>query len=304
MRTETVVQAFLNNRRAQNLSPLTIAWYTRLLGYFNTKYPKLPTKPEEIESFLADLAKNQSSESTILNYFKGLRAFYHWTVDRYKVINPMVTLHPPRVTKKLRPTLEPDQVWRLLSLATTPRDHTILCLLADTAIRVGELCGLRKRDIKESTVLVTGKTGQREVPLSDETRRMLQDLSANIGPADHIFRGRKGPLGRNRIYAMVRQYMTQAGITGPKLGPHRLRHAFGKGYLVAGGDLRSLQQIMGHAKITTTQEYTALTQDDIIAKHHQFTLLRTAQAAAQGSFLDKSGVLKEAEEILQNNSGR
>jgi integrase/recombinase XerD len=166
------------------------------------------------------------------------------------------------------------------------------------------LCSLRKRDIGEDTITVTGKTGQREIPISEETRRRLDELAANIRPDDHIFRGRKGNLKRTKVYDIVHKYMILAGINGPKLGPHRIRHAFGKGYLMAGGDLRSLQMIMGHASIKTTEIYTTLTTGDIVNKHHQFNLLRSARAAAQGSFLDKSGVLKEAEAILQNNERR
>lgn len=304
MRTAAAVKSFLANRQAQNLRPGTIDGYRSLLKQFAAAYPILPTTPDMVETFLARLVKAGRAEDTIHKNFTQLRAFFRWAADRYNIPNPAVKLRAPRVTKKLRPTLEPEEVWRIISQATTPRDRAILVLIADTGIRAGELCSLRKGDIIGSTIRVTGKTGQREVPISDDTRRLLVNLAANIGPDDHIFWGHKGPIQRTRTYDIVSRYMTLAGITGPKLGPHRLRHAFGKGYLVAGGDLRSLQQIMGHASITTTQQYTALTQGDIIAKHHQFTLLRSAQAAAQGSFLDKSGVLKEAEEILSNNSGR
>ena len=95
--------------------------------------------------------------------------------------------------------------------------------------------------------------------------------------------------------------MKQAGIEGPKLGPHRIRHGFAKTYLMNGGDLRSLQEIMGHASITTTEEYLRYADKEIIRKHHMFTPLKLAHAAAQESFLDKSGVMKEVEEILKRS---
>jgi hypothetical protein len=93
--------------------------------------------------------------------------------------------------------------------------------------------------------------------------------------------------------------MEKAGISGPKLGGHRIRHAFGKGYLVSGGDLRSLQELMGHSDITTTQKYASLNLNDTIRKHHTFSPLRAARAAAQESFFDTNAALKEVEEILK-----
>lgn len=304
MKTITAVDAFLNSRRAENVSPATIGWYTQQLHRFERECPELPRNPQPIESYIARPARAGLATCTIHNCFTGLRAFFRWTTIRYSVPNPMIYLRAPRVPKKLRPTLEPDEVGQMIQLADSPRDRAVMVLLADSGVRAGELCSIRRRDIRGDTVQVAGKSGQREVPISEITRRLLVDLAGDIGPDGLIFRGRKGPLHRSAVYDIVRIYMKRAGVSGPKLGPHRLRHAFGKAYLVAGGDLRSLQQIMGHASITTTEQYTALTRADIVAKHHQFTLLRSAQGAAQGSFIDRAGVLKEAEDILNNNDGR
>jgi len=302
MKTLAALQAFLDNRRAQNISPTTIEWYSGLLGKFNQVCAEIPKDPQKIESFLAGLVSLKRSEETIHDYFRALRAFFRFIADRCDVPNPMAKIRPPRRRKKLRATLEPDDVWRLLYSATDLRDKTLLTLIADNGIRSGELRSLRKRNIKTDTITVYGKCGEREVPISEETRRLLLSLAADIGQDDHVFQGHKGPLGRHGVYQIVRKYMRQAGITGPKLGPHRIRHGFGKNFLVSGGDLRSLQLIMGHTNITTTEEYTALTSSDILAKHRQFNLLRAAHAAAQASFLDNSGVLKEAEEILGRSS--
>ena len=113
-----------------------------------------------------------------------------------------------------------------------------------------------------------------------------------------MFHGHKGPITRHLIYAIVRRTLEKAGIKGPKMGPHRLRHAFGKNFLVQGGDLRSLQEIMGHADIETTQKYATLNLTDIVKKHQRFSPLKAAHAAAQESLFDTSAALKEAEAIL------
>ncbi|GAI85846.1 unnamed protein product, partial [marine sediment metagenome] len=118
---------------------------------------------------------------------------------------------------------------------------------------------------------------------------LLLALIAIDGKSELVFPGSGGkPYSRHSVYRLIRKLMKQADIQGPKLGPSRLRHAFGKGYLVNGGDIRSLQQILGHANITTTEKYASLNLNDVITKHHQFTPLRSAHAAAQGSFLDTS----------------
>ena len=169
-------------------------------------------------------------------------------------------------------------------------------------MRAGEVCSLLKHNIKQETVLVCGKTGWREVPISDETREFLLHVAAQSPDAHVFYDDHKKPISRFTIYRVVREHMEKAGIKGPKLGPHRLRHAFGKNFLVEGGDLRSLQEIMGHTDIKTTQKYAALNLTDIIKKHHKFSPLRAAHAAAQES-LFAAEALREAEEILRSKEG-
>jgi len=195
------------------------------------------------------------------------------------------------------PTLELGELMKLLHSVERQRDKAIITLLVDCGVRAGEVCSLLKHNIKQETIVVNGKVGWREVPVSEETRRLLLQVAA-LSSDDYVFHGNKGPLTRHLIYAIVRRALEKAGIKGPKLGPHRLRHAFGKNFLVQGGDLRSLQEIMGHADIKTTQKYAALNLTDIITKHQKFSPLKAAHAAAQES-LFTSEALKQAEEILK-----
>jgi site-specific recombinase XerD len=169
-------------------------------------------------------------------------------------------------------------------------------------VRAGEVCSLLKHNIKQETIIVNGKTGWREVPISDETRNLLLQLAA-ASTDDHVFHGHKGPITRHLIYEIVRRHMQRVGIKRPKMGPHRLRHAFGKNYLVDGGDLRSLQEILGHADIKTTEKYASLNLTDIIKKHRKFSPLRAAHAAAQESLFDTDAALREAEAILLKAKG-
>jgi integrase/recombinase XerD len=294
MRTELALQEFLASRIAANLSPATISWYEDRLLPFAKSCPTLPRRPEPIEAFLATV---QGSPETKFDVYRALKTFFKFISSRHRLPNPMDAIKPPRRPRTLMPTLEIGELMRLLHSAQDPRDRAILTLIMDNGVRAGEVCSLLKHNIKQETVVVCGKTGWREVPISEETRRLLLQV-ATLSPDDYVFHGHKGPITRHLIYAIVREHMEKAGIKGPKLGPHRIRHAFGKNYIVEGGDLRSLQEIMGHADIKTTEKYATLNLTDIIKKHRKFSPLKAAHAAAQESFFDKDSILKEAERIL------
>ena len=294
MRSEAALRNFLLHCQAENLKPATIAWYESKLAPFIKTYPNLPLKPELIESFLATI---KGEPQTRHAYFRAFRAFYNFVRSRSHKSNPMDKVTAPRCPHKVMPTLEPAELMRVLFQSKiSDRDRAILTLLIDTGARADEVATLRWQDVKTDTICVNGKTGQREIPISEETKRLMAGIRK---PGDdYVFMGDRGHLTRSGIYRIVRHYFAMAGISGPKLGPHRLRHTFGKTYLVAGGDVRSLQLIMGHANIATTERYSALALENTIAKHHKFTPLLVAHQAAQESMFTEE-TLKEAEEIIK-----
>jgi len=294
MRTEQALREFIASRVAANLSRATISWYEDRLLPFAKSCSSLPRRPEPIESFLATV---NGSPETRWDVYRALKTFFKFMSSRRRLPNPMDAIKPPRRPKTLMPTLESFEMMQVLNGAELPRDRAILTLIMDNGVRADEVCSLLKHNIRQETVVVHGKTGWREVPISEETRRLLLQIAAT-SPDDHVFHGHKGPITRHLIYAIVRRALERAGIKGPKLGPHRIRHAFGKNFLVQGGELRSLQQIMGHADIKTTEKYATLNLTDIIKKHRQFSPLRGVHAAAQET-LFTSEALQEAEEILR-----
>ena len=298
MRIELAFQEFLASRIAANLSPATIEWYKDRLIPFAKSCSNLPRRPEPIECFLATV---QGSPETKFDVYRALKTFFRFISSRHRIPNPMDAINPPRRPKTLMPTLEASELMKLLYSAEDLRDRAILTLIMDNGMRAGEVCSLLKHNIKQETVVVYGKTGWREVPISDDTRRLLLQVAAE-SPGEHVFHGHKGPITRHLIYAIVRRHMEQVGIKGPKLGSHRIRHGFGKNYLMEGGDLRSLQEIMGHADVKTTEKYASLNLTDIIKKHRKFTPLRAA-AAAQKSFFDTKQAIKEAETIVTRKEG-
>jgi len=256
-----------------------VAWYGVLLRRFNYACPELPTEPGAIERFLGDL---QGSDETRHGYYRALRAFYGWASKRLKVKNAMKKLSPPRRQKKRPRTLTLAELGWLLAAPLGERDRALVNLFIDTGIREGEAVGLGRDDIEDETIVVEGKTGQREVPISEETRRQLLEIAVD----GYIFAGSRGPLTASGAYQAVVRAMTLAGISGKKLGPHTLRHTFGRQYVVAGGDLVSLQRILGHASISTTRIYADLDLRDVVNQHRRFTPLRSANLARQGRFFE------------------
>jgi len=295
IRTDQALREFINSRISANLSPRTIEWYEDRLSPFAKSCPNLPRRPEPIEDFLASVC---GSPETKRDSFNALGTFFKFICQRYRIPNPMEAVTPPRRPRTRMATLEANELMMVLQPADNLRDKTILTLTTDNGMRAGEVCSLLKHNIKSETVLVCGKTGWREVPISEETRELLLQLAAQSAD-DYVFHDDHGkPISRFSIYRIVRKHMEKAGIKGPKLGSHRIRHAFGKNFLMEGGDLRSLQEIMGHTDIKTTQKYTTLNLTDIIKKHRKFSPLKAVHAAEQESLITPE-ILKQAEEILK-----
>ena len=305
MNTAAAVQSFIYSRRSLNRRPATIKWYERNLRRFIAFSEELPMEPEPIEQFLAEVVPDEQ-EQTRHGYYRTLKALYRFTCRRRRLLNPMDLIDPPARHKKVKASLTAQELMMLLTKPPGVRDMALLTLFVDSGCRAGESASLRKQNIFDGYVVVEGKTGQRFAFISEETRRLLLNLVAsNNGSSDYVFLGQRGALTTSGIYRIVSKYLKAANISPPKMGPHRLRHAFGKNYILNGGDTRSLQEIMGHKNISVTEEYVELSQKDVQGKHHQFTPLRSAHAAAQGSlFTDDAArqALEEAEKILTENS--
>lgn len=305
MNTAAAVQSFLYSRRSLNRRPGTIKWYERNLKRLIDFTAELPTEPEPIEQFLAEVVPD-GQEQTRHGYYRTLKALYRFVCRRRRLPNPMDFIDPPARHKKIKASLTARELLVLLTRPLGARDRALITFLVDSGCRAGEAASLRRHNIYEGYATVEGKTGQRFVFISDETRRLLLNLVAsNNGQYDQVFLGQRGPLTYSGIYRIVNKHLKAAKVPPPKMGPHRLRHAFGKNYILAGGDTRSLQEIMGHENISVTEEYVELSREEIQAKHHRFTPLRAVQAATQGSLFPDEATrqaLEEAEKILTENS--
>jgi site-specific recombinase XerD len=272
MKTLEAIQLFIANCELRDLSARTLEQYSQQLSYLSKFFEELPTKAEDIETVLVSLIN--VTQETKHFYFSTYRTFYNFLDKRHKTGNPMLNVTPPRLKNKIMPTLEMSDIG-LLSVFLkddTPkhkRDKSLLTLFIDTGIRTSEATGLKREDIKENYIKIIGKVGERIVPISDSVAKLLLELPEHED--GYVFHGQRGRLTRNGVYEIVRKYLTKIGITGAKLGGHRFRHTFGRQYLVLGGDLRSLQMIMGHSNISTTTKYANLAIEDVIEKHRKYT---------------------------------
>ena len=188
--------------------------------------------------------------------------------------NPATGLRAPKAPRKLPEVLDPDEMTRLVEVPDADpigkRDRALLELMYSSGLRLAEVCGLRWRelDLDDGLVRVTGKGSKtRVVPVGRHACAALKAWraeSAVAGAAAHadaaapVFPGRGGaPIGPRAIQLRLRQLARQQGIW-KRVHPHLLRHSFASHVLESSGDLRGVQELLGHADIATTQIYTHL----------------------------------------------
>lgn len=238
--------------------------------------------PDAIRNFLAHLATLDYSPATMARKIATLRSFYKWAERRgFAPANPMTAIRTPKQSKRLPKAITIEQVERLLA---TPSDRDVLGLrdramletLYSTGIRVSELVDLEMDSLDESgeAMRVRGK-GKREriVPLGSHAlaaiRRYLEVLRADQrfagvlagtgGTRVPLFVNKHGKrLSSRSVRRKLDKYLRQAEMD-PTISPHTLRHSFATHLLDNGADLRSVQELLGHQSLSTTQVYTHLT---------------------------------------------
>ena len=266
MRTEDAMNHFLQERRGTR-APATLEqdeWAIRkLMEVCST----LPASPADVASALG--APGLAAESRF-DVWTCLRKFLRWVEERHALPNPCAGMAAPPRHKTERRVFSPKEIDRLYQTATTERDRLLVLVPLDTGLRLGEIAGLRREDVKDTTVSVRGKVGHRQPPVSPELRDRLWALA----PRGPLWRGRKGALSLSGVQQVYKRLLEQAEIEGPKMGPHALRHTFATNYIRSGGGVRQLQHILGHEKIETTMIYVSLAAADVEEDHQQHSPAR------------------------------
>ncbi len=225
-----------------------------------------------IRLYLGTLAKRGLKKSSICRKLSALRAFFKW-LKREGILraNPAKVITTPKYSRSLPRFLTEEEAFRLVEApqGEAPleiRDRAILELLYSSGLRVGELVGLRLGDVdlREGLVRVKGKGGkERLVPMGRTAREALREYlrvrEALRPQGEALFLNRWGkPLSARWIQRRIKDYALKGGILKP-VSPHLLRHTFATHLLDRGADLRAIQELLGHSRLSTTQRYTHVT---------------------------------------------
>jgi integrase/recombinase XerD len=273
---DDALEAFLALSRAR-LAPRTVESYRRDLEQASARLrrPLASASTEELEGYLAGLRAEGLSPQTIARRVSALRTFYrHQQLLGARRDNPAAALDLPRRTRKLPRTLSAGEAERLVEAATgtTPpilRDRALVELLYGAGLRVSEAMGLERNgvDLDQRLVRCTGKGGkERIVPIGWQAADALRRYLARGRPyldrrhrPELFLNQRGGPLTRAGAFLILRRLAAKAGLEPERIHPHLLRHSFATHLLEGGADLRSVQEMLGHADLATTELYTHVT---------------------------------------------
>ena len=213
---------------------------------------------------------------------RSIRAFWSWLVEEEIIeFNPFSKLRIPKAPRKIIATFSQPQIESLLETingsANGYRDSVIVLLLLDTGLRVNELINLMMGNVwlEEGLIKVLGKGDkERLVPIGKQVRKLLWRYINKYRPQpampnlDNLFLNREGlPLTKNHLDSLMQRYGRIAELTGVRCSPHTLRHTFAISYLRNGGDVFSLQKILGHSSLEMTRRYCELADVDMRQAH-------------------------------------
>jgi len=275
---ETLIEGFKLYNSCNGLSPKTITWYDAFLRHFADflRHYQHPTEISELSishlrAWLHHGQERGLSPYTVQGQARTLKVFFRFAQEEgYLETNIATRLKVPRAPKKIIQTFSEEQLRRLLTAARLPRDKAILGLFIDTGIRVSELASLHlgDLDLDRGRIKVNGKGAkERFVFCGNKCRRLLWRYVNTERPdirSDRLFINSHGePLKSRGVLEMMRRCGKRAGITGVRCSPHTLRHTFAKRFLLNGGDVFTLQQMLGHSSLEMVRRYLALCSQEV-----------------------------------------
>jgi integrase/recombinase XerD len=242
--------------------------------------------PDRAAAWMHSLSRGRYTVASLARKLTSLRMLARFLV-REKIRDDDFTalLSGPKLTRKIPSTLSEDEIARFLSAANggdprSLRDRALLELFYSSGLRVSELAGLmlQQVDLENGFLRVFGKgSKERVVPVGDKARDALVTYLASGRPhlvkpktgSQFFLNNRGAALSRMGLWLIVKKYAQRAGLT-KKVKPHALRHSFATHLLTGGADLRAIQEMLGHASISTTQIYTAVEPQRLLDHHAKF----------------------------------
>lgn len=290
----TVIDRFISYLESElNYSRNTVEAYRRDLdqwAYFATGGNPHELRPTDVTNsdlrlWIGSVAREGASPRTVRRKACAIRSLYRYMLREGLItVNPAAHLTLPKPAKPLPVFLRTAETEAMLSEEVSPddftalRDKLIIDLLYSTGMRCSELIGLRDADVdtRKGELKVLGKRNKERVipfgrPLAEavESYRAIRDgnPATSVSPTDRsaplLMRPNGEPLYRQLVYTIVHRAMEQVGAKAPRLSPHVLRHTMATDMLNAGAPIASVQQLLGHASLASTQVYTHVTYRDL-----------------------------------------
>jgi len=276
-------------RIEKRYSPNTVSGYCRDLDRFSNfasdrKVDSLNTS--DIREFLIYLGEQGLSGTSIARCLSSIKSFFKYLcLDKQLGNNPAEILKTPRNYRKLPNILSPQDIDNLLNCPDKNsflglRDKAMLEIIYATGLRVTELVNLKvsELDLEVGCIRTMGKgSKERIVPIGSMAKKAVNEYILNSRPAllkgqnaEEIFITKRGAcMTRQGFWKLLKKYASRANIPGI-VSPHILRHAFATHLLERGADLRSVQQMLGHSDISTTQIYTHILKGRLLEIHQRF----------------------------------
>lgn len=274
-------QLFLLDQKG--LSPETYRAYVNdirdMLSFLDSRSIRIPDRLT-VRSYMLRL-HTRYSRSSINRKLSSIKGFFDFAMTRTDLaVNPFAHVRSLKKQETLPKNLSPEEIADLIDSTPDLRDRAILELFYSTGIRVSEMESMNCRDIDGDSrfILVTGKgSKQRKVPIGKRALSVVSEYLRHRGIADPLYssqplflNNRGARLGSRSIRRTVDQWSRRAAMSR-RVSPHVIRHTFATHMLDAGADLRAIQEMLGHASLSTTQRYTHLTLDklmDVYDKSH------------------------------------
>jgi site-specific recombinase XerD len=291
-----LVSSFLRHLKARNRSPKTVVTYEEACHQFSyflsTEHPGVGARGiqrRHVEDFISHLL-GRFAPATAANRYRSLQQFFKWLVEEGEIPDdPMASMHPPRVPEQLVPIVSDASVRALLTVCAggdfeQRRDAAIVCVFADTGLRLTELANLRWTDdpetndvfLDEGLLRVTGKGRKlRLVPFGAKTGkaldRYLRFRDRHVARSSpRLWLGARGPMTQSGIAQMLRRRAASAGIG--HLHPHQFRHTAAHNLLASGMSEGDLMKIMGWSTPMMAKRYGASAATErAIAAHRKFS---------------------------------
>jgi len=286
MNTELIDQFIDYYWLSTGASKNTLAAYRSDLKIFNkwlAGKSLISVNSKHIQDYFSDRQKNNISSSSQARILTCLHSFYQYlSANQLIKKDPTEQLSQPKLEKKLPVFLNIQEVEKLLEAPSSSslfgqRDRAMLELLYSCGLRVSELISLSYHNInlKEEFIRIHGKGNkERDLPLGEMAIDYLMQYETNVRPvllkngqSDSYFLSNRGSaMSRQNFFYIIKAYANQVGIDKP-LSPHSLRHAFATHLVQKGADLRSVQLMLGHSDISSTQLYTHIQNAQLKAQH-------------------------------------